>query len=372
MRPIQSLLVLLLFPFGVWAQQPLEVLVNSRGTNSVKLYDQDGNYYYDFIAPSSGGLINPEDVLFHPDGTILVTGFGNSAIKQYDGTTGDYLGNFSHGYNLSSPSKMSIGPDSLIYVTQWGTTQNKVVRFDLDGNYVDEFTKIGAPNGLGHTWDSHGNFYISLYGNGGNGTVHKFDSLGNSLGTFINSAILQGPTDIWFNKNGDMLVEDWTTGKILRYDSTGQYLNSFTVGMTNPEGVAFFPNGDILVGDWGEDAVHRIDSNGNKLGYFCSGSNLTDPNNVAIREALIIGIKEVPIATFNVTPTVGTLFNISLPPVDVETQLIVLNNLSQVVAILNPSENSVWDASGFPNGIYFIVVNQESQHFTKEVVVSQM
>lgn len=110
---------------------------------------------------------------------------------------------------------MSIGWDSLLYVTQWGTTQNKVVRFDLDGNFVDEFTKTPAPNGLGHLWDANKNFYISIYGNGANGTIQKFDSLGNSLGTFINSSILQGPTDIWFDTNGDMLVEDWTVGRVL-------------------------------------------------------------------------------------------------------------------------------------------------------------
>ena len=86
---------------------------------------------------------------FHPDGSVLVTGFGNTTIKRYDGETGAFLGDFSSGYALATPSKMSIGPDSLIYVTQWDAVQNNIVRFDLDGNFVDEFTTEGAPNGLG-------------------------------------------------------------------------------------------------------------------------------------------------------------------------------------------------------------------------------
>lgn len=273
----------LLCAMSSFAQIQVEVFVNSRGTNAVKKYNENGDYLGNFISPGAGGLLAPEDVLFHPDGSVLVTGAGNAFIKRYDGQTGLYLGNFSSGYSLEIPSKMSIGWDSLIYVTQWGTTQTKVVRFDLAGNFVDEFTKTPTPNGLGHLWDAGKNFYISVYGNGASGTVQKFDSLGASLGTFINSSILQGPTDIWFDDNGDMLVEDWTAGKVLRFNANGQYLGIFVTGLTNPEGIAFLPNGNMLIGDWGKDAVHLIDSTGNVLGYFTSGNGLTDPNNVTVR-----------------------------------------------------------------------------------------
>jgi WD40 repeat protein len=286
-----------LVTFGSFAQTQIEVFVNSRGTNAIKKYDENGNYQGNFIAPNAGGLIAPEDIVFHPDGSMLVTGAGNTTIKRYNGQTGQYLGNFSSGYALETPSKMSIGWDSLIYVTQWGTIQNKVVRFDLNGNFVDEFTQTPTPNGLGHLWDADKNFYISIYGNGANGTVQKFDSLGNSLGTFINSNILQGPTNIWFDDNGDMLVEDWSVGKVLRYNSTGQYQGVFIDGLSNPEGIAFLPNGNLLIGDWGQDAVHLIDSTGTVLGYFTSGFGLADPNAVKVRiTGTVSSVKESHIA----------------------------------------------------------------------------
>lgn len=291
------------------AQTDYEVLVNSRGTNAVHRYDASGNFLGEFITSGSGGLIGPEQVLFHPDGSVLVTGFGNTAIKRYHGITGDYLGNFSSGYALETPSKMSIGPDSLIYVTQWGTVQQKVVRFDLAGNFVDEFTSIDTPNGLGHFWDAQGRFYLSVYGNGATGTVQRFAADGTFLDEFINSAILQGPTDIWQEANGDVLVQDWTVGNVLRYDSTGAYLGVYISGLTNPEGHAFLPpNGDLLMGDWGEDAVHRFDSSGTGLGYFTSGNGLTDPNGVVVRELPAVGIAEraVALGTFTVMPTMGS------------------------------------------------------------------
>ena len=104
-----SFIVLLLVAVCGFAQTQVEVFVNSRGTNAIKKYDGEGNYLGNFIAPGSGGLVAPEDVLFHPDGTMLVTGAGNGYIKRYDGQTGSFLGNFSSGYLLEIPSKMSIG-----------------------------------------------------------------------------------------------------------------------------------------------------------------------------------------------------------------------------------------------------------------------
>lgn len=356
---------------GAIAQTPLEVLVSNRGGHSIARFDEAGNYLGDFISSGSGGLSFTEDILFHPDGTVLVTGLGNAYIKRYDGNTGAYIGNFSSGYSLDQPSKMSMGSDSLIYVTQWGPVQNKVVRFALNGNFVDEFTSIGAPKGLGHTWDAHKNFYISLFGaTGGAGTVHKFDSSGNDLGTFINTTILDGPTSIWFDTNGDMLVEDWNAGKILRFDSTGVYVNTFVTGMTNPEGLAFLPDGSMLVCDWGEDAVHLIDSNGNRLGYFCS-SHLTDPNSVKVRASVAASVSDITKEAKFTSPNIGEVFTISLPPgVDANASIEVINMNGQVVERIEPAKDVIWNARNFPKGMYIIVITGDSNNFYEKIVVN--
>ncbi|MBK8498256.1 MAG: hypothetical protein IPL52_05445 [Flavobacteriales bacterium] len=64
---------------GAFAQTQFEVLVNSRGTNAVHRYSLDGTFLGEFIEQGAGGLFGPEDILFHPDGSVLVTGF-----RQYD------------------------------------------------------------------------------------------------------------------------------------------------------------------------------------------------------------------------------------------------------------------------------------------------
>lgn len=265
------------------AAQDYEVYVSSRGENAVKKYDQYGTYLGYFVSPSTGGLNTTEDILFLQDGTVLVSGFGNTTIKQYNAETGEYIGDFTSGYTLSGPSKMSIGPDSLLYVTQWGPAQRDFVRFDLEGNFVDTFA-INLDNALSSVRDAEGNIFIALYGTGTNGVVRKFDADGNDLGNFVNSDILRGPTSIWFNYAGHLFVEDWITGAVLEYGTAGNYLGAFNAGfMTNPEGIAKTPDGLLLIGDWGQDVVHILDTLGNYLGIFAEGDGLIDPNSVKIK-----------------------------------------------------------------------------------------
>lgn len=365
----------------VRAQADQEVLVNSRNGNAVLHYDLDGNYLGEFIQAGSGGLVGPEDIFFHPDGTVLVTGFGNTAIKRYDGATGAFLGDFSYGYALQTPSKMSMGPDGLLYVTQWGTTQNKVVRFGLDGAFVDEFTSIGTPNGLGHFWDATGRFYISVYGNGATGTVQRFAADGSFLDIFIDSSILQGPTDLWQIANGDVLVEDWSSGTVLRYDSTGSFIGTYISGLSNPEGHAFLPNGDLLIGDWGVDAVHWFNASGTPLGYFTSGNGLADPNCVRVHEVPFssvseLGARAVPV---QVVPTYGTgpfemRFERSLGP---DARLTVLDATGRVVDASLPKEITEgaarvrWQPDGrLPRGGYHLVVDDAGLRSHARVVVT--
>lgn len=352
-----------------------QVLVQNRSNHSVQLYSESGTYLYDIISSGSGGLSAPEDILFLPDSTMLVSGINNTALKRYDALTGTYLGNFTTGYSLSLPSKMSIGPDSLIYVTQWGTTQNKVVRFTLTGQFVDEFTSVGTPNGLEHVWDAEGNFYISVYGNGGNGFIQKFDSLGNDLGVFIANIPLQGPTDIWWAANGDMLVADWTSGKVWRYDSNGTYLGWFiSVGLVNPEGVAFTPDGKLLIGDWGLDQVLQYDTLGNYQGAFAFGNGLDDPNGVHIHpiNLLATSVNELSQQAFQIFPNPandvihiqfadGTLQkNIRYEISDLRGSILQSGNI-------NTTDFSV-NISTLPSGAYLINISGTEVHSVKKFI----
>ena len=354
----------LLFSLSIFLfnAQDYEILVSSRGENAVKMYDTDGNFMSNFVEPGTGGLNTTEDILFHPDGTVLVSGFNNTSIKRYDGISGDYIEDFSSGYVLQSPSKMEIGPDNLIYITQWGGNNVKTVRFDLSGNFVDEFTSIATPRGLGQVWDEDGNYYVALYSQtGADGTVEKFDGTGNHIETFINSNVLQGPTHIWWDDNGDMLVNDWTSGVVRRYDSNGNYINDFVTGMINPEGIAFLPNGDLLIGDWGNDAVRRISPGGSIIGIFAVGNGLEDPNSVRVRQSPMVNVEEFSDEGFDVFPNPNNgVFSINANQVNSYSVYDAIGRIVSSGSLDKGNSNHQISVKGLTEGNYTIVLNGEN------------
>lgn len=273
-----------------------DVLVSSRNSNSVKRFDlATGSFLGDFVEPGSGNLSLPQEVVWHPDGFLLVTGRGNTAVKKYDGVTGDYLGDFTSGYVLDNPTKTTIWRDSLLFVSQWGTAKNKVVRFDLKtGAFVDEFTSIGVPNGCGHAWDTAGNLYMAQYGNGANGQVLKFDPNGMSAGAFIPTTILQGPVNIWFDSTGQVFVADWTLGAVLQFNgATGNYQSKLVEGLANVEGYAFDNQGRLYLCDWSANKVFRYDFETDSLTPFIQAGGLMAPNSILIREHPAAGSHEI-------------------------------------------------------------------------------
>ncbi len=283
---------LIVFSMGLAAAQT--VFVTSRNTHEVKLYNlATGGFIKNFVTAGSGGLSYPQEVVWHPDGFLLVTGRGNGAVKKYDGATGAYLGNFTSGYTLDNPTKMTVWRDSLLYISQWGVTQNKVVRFDLKtGEFVDEFTSIGVPAGSGHAWDAAGNLYVAQYGNGVDGKVQKFAVDGTFAGTFVSSSILQGPVNLWFDAVGNLFVADWTLGEVLQFDgATGAFQSKLVTGLQNIEGFDFDSQGNLYLCDWTANRVFKFDFATNTLAPFIQTGGLQAPNSILIREP-VSGLRE--------------------------------------------------------------------------------
>lgn len=293
-RTLAIICLIIVFLSSVAAQNV--VYVSSRNTHAVKLYDlTTGNFIKDFVPAGSGGLSFPQELLWHPDGDLLVVGRGNSAIKKYDGETGAYLGNFTTGYALDNPTKTTIWKDSLIYVSQWGVSQNKIVRFDLKtGAFVDEFTKTGIANGDGHAWDAFDNLYVAQFFDGQNGRVLKFDTNGNFVEIFVSSTILQGPVNLWFNDDkSSLFVEDWTLGEVLKFNATsGAFQSTLITGRANIEGFTFDSQGNLYIGDWSDNIVYRYSFVTNTLTPFIQTGGLVAPNSILIREELVSSVTQ--------------------------------------------------------------------------------
>lgn len=256
----------------------VDVGPNRMAPWQVVRYDENGQNPAVFI---DSQLSRPQDIIFlEHEGTAIVSNLLTGRITKYHAETGEYIENFASG--IGQPTRMEIGPGNLLYVLQWAGN-GLVKRYDLDGNFIDDFTDFAISNSIGLDWDSQGNLYVASYDQG---YVRRFDPDGSDTGFFINSN-LQGPTNIWFRENGDMLVMDWNAGNIKRFNSNGVYQGVFISGLSEPEGVEFLGNGDFLVANGGTSSVRRYTANGNYVGDFVSpgSGGLVKPNAIRFRTA---------------------------------------------------------------------------------------
>jgi len=372
MRNLKTLLVTVLILITANVISQVRYYASNRVLNAVNTYQEDGTYIEEFIEKDAGGLSNPQDIVLHPEGFLLVTGTNNPQIKKFDLETGAFLGDWSDSsFDLTRPSKMAIGPDDKLYVTQWGTTAetSKIVHFDLAGNYLGAFTP-SAPQGLGLVWDEDGNLYISLFGiTIGSGTVKKYDTNGNFLETFIDTTVLQSPASLWWDTNGDLLVQDYTEGKVLRYSSTGDYIDDFITGLINPEGHTYLPNGNLLISDRGDNKIIEYEANGNLVGRWDNGGTLAGPNFIKAID-ITMGLSENTRNAIFVTPTIGNRFNIN-PEISHHFSTIeVLSISGRLVDSIQPRDTAVWNASNLNEGLYILnAINSKGAKTVQKIII---
>ena len=272
--------LLLLFVSNLLGQE-MAVYVSDAGNFSsppwqILKYDGNGENPEVFINQNLGW---PQDIVFQEAAnTVLISNLSSNQITRYNAETGSYIDVFAQV--PGGPTRMKIGSDNLLYVLQWNGN-GSVLRYQLDGTYVGEFTSVGVSKSIGIDWDSAGNLYVSSYDGD---HVRKFDSNGNDQGLFINSN-LTGPTNITFDDKGDLLVSDYDGATVRRFDANGNYVSDFLSGISQVEGIDIFANGNILVGNGSRHTVRMYDSEGNFVKNFVSSRSggLNTPNAVVIR-----------------------------------------------------------------------------------------
>jgi WD40 repeat protein len=269
---------------------------NTRG-NNVSLFDeQTGRYGGDFIAAGSGGLLDPDDLTFGPDGNLYVSsGTSTSgAILKFDGKTGTFLGRFDQGGRLLRPYGSAFGPDGKLYVSSFRS--DEILRYDaLTGAFIDIFAKgTGQANGLNGPNDllfgPDGSLYVTTQGSvadGLGGIRFLFDSqvLKYSIATGASSLFVPQPTPfpdsfnfvsflgLALGPNGELVTSDFANG-IRNYDlATGRLLSTISTNFTgtNPSnnftgGVAFDANNLLYTVGFdtskaNQGAILRVDGN---------------------------------------------------------------------------------------------------------------
>jgi sugar lactone lactonase YvrE len=220
--------------------------VASLGTNSVIRYSPSGQLIGTFVTAGSGGLSSPYGLAFGPDGNLYVSSIVTDSIYEYSGSTGAFLSTFvaAGTGGLIQPTGMVFGPDGNLYVS------------DRGAQTVDRFEGPTGPN-----------------------PGSSLPAAGQSGANFLapQSGGLSGPIDLIFGPDGNLYVDstnDPATGDtvsptanlgVLEYNgTTGAFIKTFVGSGANgfqiPRGLAFDQEGRLYVGDWGSGAILRFDS----------------------------------------------------------------------------------------------------------------
>lgn len=288
---------------------------NTEGHNVVLIDERTGNYGGEFI-PTTSGYFAPDDLTFGPDGNLYVSWITDpetyeGAILKYDGQTGEFLGRFDQGGELKRPYGLAFGPDGYLYVSSFRS--DEIVRYDLDGNFVDVFASgSGAPGGLNGPndllFDDQGNLFVTTQG-----SIASSDGKQVIYPPFLTSQVLKysADTQTWsvfaepeaapgsvfpfvsllgltFGPTGDLFVSDFANA-IRRYDLlTGQLIDEFSSNLFgfmgnltfDPEGRLYTPVFNFLNGNIGSVAQFNADLD-RETALVSSASFLNRPIGIA-------------------------------------------------------------------------------------------
>lgn len=357
-----------IFALALRAQTTNYVYISDAGNFNqppwqILRFDENGENGKVFIADH---LAWPQDILFLEDkNEVLISNLNTGRISKFNAETGAFLSEFATG--IGGPTRMKVGPDSLLYVLQWQGT-GKVRRYRLNGTFVDQFTALGVPNSIGLDWDRQSNLYVSSY----NGRyVRKFSPTGADLGIFANTN-LAGPTNIWFNEQGELLVVDYEGGGVKRFDAQGKYLGVFIEGLPNGEGVAVLPNGDLLVGSGGTSSVRVYSPSGTFLRDLVPSKhlNLLTPNAVILRPQKATPVQEPTIALAMAAPSVGRFFRfLGTDVLQPNVPITVYDATGALIQTLHIGRDTAWDAYSVPAGSYWLTARLADGRLARQQVV---
>jgi uncharacterized membrane protein len=285
---------------GLWLGEQLEprlmlatdMLRADLATDSILRFNGDtGAPLGTFVSSGSGGLVNPHNPTFGPDGNLYVfsTEAGSEKILRYSGTTGAFLstfvntgvGGFAGGFNMefgpngdlyvatgganvlryngstgafvgvaatgngiTRASGVEFGPDGNLYVLDsdafTNTAYDRILRFSANsGAFIDEFVVAGiledaiafaiGPDGHAYVPDLQLNQTLIF-----NGTTGEFQKIFNGAGAPRDSDIF----DIVWGSDGNAYAT--TAERVLRFDGeTGAFLDTFVEATGGS--IVFFP-----------------------------------------------------------------------------------------------------------------------------------
>lgn len=262
---------------------PFDVVVTSAGNNgnstALRFDGESGEFLGEFATGET--VVDPRDIVPVPlNGQNVTINNGDDRVLVFDAQTGTFVEEFTTFEGLNAGGAV-FGPDGNYYVG--ARSFGSILEFEGNtGEFLGEFVEAGQvdfPRGFDFGLD--GEFFYLGNGadpasGGGGGTLIQFDGItGEVLDTDFVSDPELSPLDVVVGPDGSIFVssefpfgaED-SVGTVRRYDAqTGELLQVFDAGLdetgdpllSQPRGIGFGPDGLLYVSSTGTDTVVRFE-----------------------------------------------------------------------------------------------------------------
>ncbi|TLM80282.1 MAG: hypothetical protein FDZ70_01375 [Actinobacteria bacterium] len=250
------------------AYRGTRVYVVNFATRTVRVFDRDGRYLFEFNAVDGGVLKNPVHLATDSKGQVWVTDRRLRSLFVFD-ADGHYLRKFSPGAAIEAswtPLAVAFDEKGRLLVTDVGvTTEHRVHVFDQAGKHVVTFGKTGQ---VAYDQDDPGSFYfpngiagyrdLVYVADGDNRRIQVFDLAGRFQRFVATSGV---PRGVAMDDTGRLYVADALAHQIDVYTSEGDKVVRFgeqgvgTGQFSFPNDVALDGTGRIYITDRENDQV---------------------------------------------------------------------------------------------------------------------
>lgn len=224
------------------------ISVSSYWNNTVYVFDAAGA-----LLGSVPDVQGAQTVSMLADGSWLVCAEGADTLLRVDPVA---LTATTFATDVDSPTAAVVGPDGLVYVGSFDT--DRVMRYQADGTYVDDFVTAGAGGldgpDIGLVFGPDGDLYVPGWYSK---AVHRYDGATGAFKELILDADdgLTSPRALVFDTAGRLYATDWESGQIFKVE---QGVTSVFVTIAYPTGMTL--DGDhLLVANSRSDTVKMLD-----------------------------------------------------------------------------------------------------------------
>jgi DNA-binding beta-propeller fold protein YncE len=200
------------WPFGIAVcHNTDQVYVSDAWENTISVFDSSGKFLRRWGKTGSGDgeLLRPAGLAVEKNGNVIVVDSGNNRLQVFT-PEGRFVGKCGGPGNgdgqFNQPWGITLDKDGNIYVADW--KNHRIQKLSPEGKFLMKFGQYGKVE------PTEGSFEVTMFG--------PYVTAGEETKGYPKPGLLNHPTDVAVDTDGDIYVTDWGNHRVSVFDSEGK------------------------------------------------------------------------------------------------------------------------------------------------------